>query len=101
MLTTNISLPLDEIAAICRRFPVRRLSVFGSALRDDFTPGSDVDMLVEFEPDAGVSYFELVDMELALTDLLGRKVDLNTAECLSRHFRDEVLSEADDIYVKA
>ena len=101
MLTTNISLPLDEIAAICRRFPVRRLSVFGSALRDDFTPGSDIDMLVEFEPDAGVSYFELVDMELALTGLLGRKVDLNTAACLSRYFRDEVLSEADDIYVKA
>jgi predicted nucleotidyltransferase len=101
MVTANLDLPLDKIAQICRRYPVRRLSLFGSVLRDDFTPHSDVDMLVEFEPDSEVSLFGLVAMELDLTDLLSRRVDLNTAECLSRYFRDEVVAEAEAIYVKA
>ncbi|MBM3497586.1 MAG: nucleotidyltransferase family protein [Armatimonadetes bacterium] len=98
MLSTNISLPLDEIAAICRRFPVRRLSLFGSVLRDDFTPDSDIDMLVEFEPQSRASYFTLAELEVELSDLLDRTVDLNTAGTLSRYFRDEVLAEAEEIY---
>jgi uncharacterized protein len=101
MLAKNVDLPIDRIAEICRRYPVRRLSVFGSVLRDDFTPESDIDMLVEFEPDARISLFGLVRMEIELSDLLGRKADLNTPGCLSRYFRDEVLAEAEAIYVKA
>jgi predicted nucleotidyltransferase len=100
MVTRNLELPMERIAEVCHRYPVRQLSVFGSVLRDDFTPESDVDMLVEFEPGARVSLFDLVEMELDLSDLLGRKVDLNTLQCLSRYFRDEVVAEAEAIYVK-
>jgi len=101
MLTGNLALPMAGIIEICRRYPVQKLSVFGSVLRDDFAPGSDVDMLVEFQPGARVGYFELAEIEIELSDLLGRKVDLMTPECVSRYFRDEVLAEAEAIYVKA
>jgi predicted nucleotidyltransferase len=80
---------------------VRKLSVFGSVLGDDFTPESDVDMLVEFEPDARVSYLDLAEMELELSDLPSRQVDLNTPGTISGHFRDEVLREARPVYGKA
>jgi hypothetical protein len=101
MLTSNLALPMEGIIEICRRYPVQKLSVFGSVLRDDFTPTSDVDMLVEFGPSGRVGYFELAEIEIELSDLLGRKVDLMTPECVSRYFRDEVLAEAEAIYVKA
>ncbi len=101
MVTSNLDLPLDRIADICRRYPVRRLSLFGSVLRDDFTPQSDVDMLVEFEPRSHASYFTLAELEVELGDLLGRTVDLNAAGTLSEYFRDEVLEEAEVIYAKA
>lgn len=87
-----------KIADFCRRHHIRRLALFGSVLRDDFTPESDVDVLVEFEPGhvPGLAFFE---MELELSEILGRKVDLNTSECLSRYSRDEVLAEAQVQYV--
>ena len=93
-------LPIDPqaVAAFCRRHHVRRLALFGSVLRDDFTPESDVDVLVEFEPGfvPGLRFFS---MEVELSTILGRKVDLNTPAFLSRYFRDKVLEEAETQYV--
>jgi predicted nucleotidyltransferase len=97
MPRARIDIPKDMIAEFCRRNRIRRLALFGSVLRDDFRPESDVDVLVEFEPDArvGLRFFAL---EEELSDLLGRKVDLNTAGFLSDYFRDEVLAEAEVQY---
>ena len=96
----TLAIPADPLAALCRRYHVRRLSLFGSVLRDDFGPQSDVDVLVEFEQGRtpGLGFFRLED-ELAV--LLGRRVDLNTRASLSRHFRDRVLFDARDVYVAA
>ena len=95
-------LPIDRqaVAAFCRRHHVRRLAFFGSVLRDDFMPESDVDVLVEFEPGLvpGLRFFS---MELELSTILGRKVDLFTPGFLSRYFRDKVLEEAENQYVAA
>ena len=93
-------LPHAEIEALCREYHIHRLALFGSALRDDFTAESDVDVLVEFEPNAriGLAFFRLQD---ELSDLIAQKVDLQTPQSLSKHFRDDVLSEAKDVYVAA
>ncbi len=100
MPRTQIAIPLDAIAGFCKRHRIRRLALFGSVLRDDFTPDSDVDVLVEFEPGArtGLRFFS---MERELSGLLGRRVDLNTPGFLSPYYRDEVLAEAEDFYVAA
>jgi uncharacterized protein len=92
-----IRLPLAEIEAFCLRHQIRKLSLFGSVLRSDFTPASDIDVLVEFEPEAFVGW-EFVTMQEELSEILGRKVDLNTAAFLSKYFRDEVLQKAQVIY---
>jgi predicted nucleotidyltransferase len=100
MASPRIDIPKGRIAEFCRRNHIRRLSLFGSVLRDDFGPQSDVDVLVEFEPGTrvGLAFF---GMEIELSEMLGRKVDLNTPEFLSRYFRDEVLAEAEVQYVAA
>jgi predicted nucleotidyltransferase len=91
----KISIPQDEVADFCRRQHIRRLSFFGSVLRDDFGPDSDVDVLVEFEPDHVPGLIRLAGMEIELAQILeGRKVDMNTPQCLSRYFRDQVQTEA-------
>jgi len=92
-MTTNIAIPTDEIAAFCRRHHVRRLSLFGSVLRDDFTLDSDVDVLVEFEP-GRVPGLALFAMELELGEMLERKVELSTPAFLSRYIRSEVMAGA-------
>lgn len=94
----KITFDPSKIKAFCRRNRIRKLSFFGSVLRNDFRPDSDVDVLVEFEPGyaPGLSFFAMED-ELSL--ILGRKVDLNTPNFLSRYFRDEVLAEAEVQYV--
>jgi uncharacterized protein len=96
----RIPIPKEQIAEFCRKHHIRKLSLFGSVLRDDFRPNSDVDVLVEFEPGKtpGLAFFAMQD---ELSELLGRKVDLNTPMCLSRYFRDEVLVEAEAVYVEA
>lgn len=98
-MSARIPLPSQDIEQFCRRNRIRRLALFGSVLRDDFTPDSDVDMLVEFEEDARVSLFDLERMQIELSEALGRKVDLNTPGSLSKYFRDEVLAEAETLYV--
>ncbi len=93
----KIKIPMDNIASFCRRHHIRRLALFGSALRDDFQPDSDIDVLVEFEPGhtPGLAFFA---MEAELSQILGRKVDLNTPQFLSRYFRDQILAEAVVMY---
>jgi hypothetical protein len=98
MTQAHIDVPKERIAEFCRRNHIRRLALFGSVLRDDFGPDSDVDVLVEFEPGARVGLMRLAGMEIELGQLLGRKVDLNTPGFLSRYFRDQVLAEAEVQY---
>lgn len=92
-----LTIPVDRIAAFCRRHHIRRLALFGSVLRDDFGPDSDVDVLVEFEPEhiPGLAFFAMQD---ELSRLLGRTVDLNTRQFLSPRFRQQVETEAEIIY---
>jgi len=97
-MTENIAIPKANISAFCRRHHIRWLSLFGSVLRDDFTPESDVDVLVEFEP-GHTPGWEFVSMADELTEILGRGVDLHTPASLSRYFRDQVLAEAEEQYV--
>jgi len=90
----HIQVDADAIAEFCKRNRIRKLAFFGSVLRDDFGPDSDVDVLVEFEPDADVSLLDMVRMEEELTEIIGRKVDLRTPADLSRYFRDKVVRSA-------
>ena len=94
MIYQGIDISKDRIADFCRRHRIKKLSVFGSILRSDFRPDSDIDVLVEFEPGARVGLIKLAGIEIELGKLLGRKVDLNTAGFLSRYYRDRVLAEA-------
>ncbi len=93
-----ISLDRDAIAAFCRRHHIRKLSLFGSVLTDRFTDESDVDMLVEFEREHVPGLFRFVRMEEELSQIVERKVDLRTAEDLSRYFREEVVAGAEAVY---
>ena len=90
---TRIPVDRDKLADFCHNHHIRKLAFFGSVLRDDFGPDSDVDVLVEFEPGhtPGLAFFA---MEAELSEILGWKVDLNTQKLLSRCFRDRVLEEA-------
>jgi predicted nucleotidyltransferase len=95
----RIVIPKDRIADFCRRHHIRKLSFFGSVLRDDFRPESDVDVLVEFEEGKSPGLIRLAGMELELSEMLGgRKVDMNTPRCLSGYFRDRVEQEAEVQY---
>jgi predicted nucleotidyltransferase len=93
----KVEIPQDQLEAFCCAHHIRRLALFGSVLRDDFSLDSDVDVLVEFEPGhvPGLSFF---DMEAELARIIGRNVDLNTPQFLSRYFRDTVLEEAEVLY---
>ena len=97
-MNRSLAIPIDAIRAFCEQYPIRRLALFGSILRDDFTRESDVDVLVEFEPDAGIGYFELVAMQYELCAIIGRTVDLRTPAELSRYFRQRVIDTAQVLY---
>ena len=89
-----MDIPREAIAAFCERNHIRKLSLFGSALTPRFREDSDVDLLVEFEAGRSPGYFGLVGMEMELTGLIGRKVDLRTPGELSKYFRDTVVASA-------
>jgi predicted nucleotidyltransferase len=86
--------PKDHLDEFCRRNHIVKLSLFGSVLREDFSPDSDVDVLVEFEEGHTPGFFGLARMEEELSKLFGRKVDLRTPQDLSRYFRDKVTGSA-------
>ncbi|HDQ44563.1 MAG TPA: nucleotidyltransferase [bacterium] len=89
-----ISVQRPILKAFCKKNGIRKLSVFGSILRDDFQEGSDIDILVEFNPDKRIGFLSMARMEMELTQLFNRKVDLRTPAELSRYFREDVLNEA-------
>ena len=97
----KVSIPKNQIEEFCRRHHIRKLSLFGSVLRDDFGPESDLDVLVEFEPDAKVGLLKMARIERDLSELLKKKIDLRTPEDLSRYFRQEVLNTAAVQYAKS
>ena len=98
MATTRIEIPRDRIADFCRQNHIRKLSLFGSVVREDFKPDSDVDVLVEFEPEytPGLQFFS---MQTELSQILGRPVDLNTPQWLGSRILDEVEREQVTVYV--
>jgi uncharacterized protein len=99
MKRAKIEIPVERLQAFCRRHHIRRLALFGSVLRDDFQPDSDVDVIVEFESGhvPGLEFFAMQD---ELSGIFGRTVDLNTPGFLSAHFRDRVLADAEVQYVE-
>lgn len=99
-MPARIRIDQKAVADFCKRHHIRRLALFGSVIRDDFTPTSDVDVLVEFEPGMtpGLAFFHMQD---ELSSILGRRVDLLTPHDLSKYYRDEVLREAQPVYVAA
>ena len=93
-----IKWPREAIEAFCLRHHIRKLSLFGSVLTPRFGPNSDIDLLVEFEPGQRIGLFAMAGMELELSELLGRKVDLRSPEEISKYFRDKVVAGALLIY---
>lgn len=98
MVTQSIGLPLEQIAALCREYRVRELSVFGSALRQDFGPDSDIDLLVLFEPDAKIGLIAYNALQRKLAEAISRPVDLVSKKWLNPVIRDEVLGSARVVY---
>ena len=100
MATPQIDVDRDQLEELCRRYDIRRLAFFGSVIRDDFDDDSDIDILVEFQPEAkvGLSFFSL---QQELSVLLGRQVDLSTPGFLSARIRDKVAGEARPVYEAA
>jgi predicted nucleotidyltransferase len=94
----KIKIPTERLAEFCRKHHIRKLALFGSVLRDDFTSDSDIDVLVEFEPGQvpGLAFFA---MEEELSEIIGRRVELHTPQFLSRYFRERVAQEAEVQYV--
>ena len=96
----RISVDQAQIADFCRQHHIRRLAFFGSVLRDDFSPDSDVDVLVEFEPGHVPGFLRLAHLERELSELLGHQVDMRTLQDLSRYFRDKVVATAEVQYAR-
>ena len=100
-MNPQLSIPKAELAEFCQAHGIHRLAIFGSALRSDFGPESDVDVLVEFAPGRAPGLLGLAGMEMELSTLFdGRKVDLRTPEDLSRYFRQEVVDTAEVQYAQ-
>jgi len=97
-IAPGLELPQAEIAQLCRRYQVKELSVFGSAARGELRPGSDIDLLVEFFPQAGVDLLQHFAAEREFSEVLGRKVDLVSKRALRSALRQEVLSQARLVY---
>ena len=97
---SQFNIPKEEIKRFCRKYHIRRLSLFGSALRDDFTDESDLDILVEFQTGHVVGFLRMAGIEMELSTILKRKVDLRTPAELSRYFRQEVLDSAEVQYAE-
>ena len=100
MMTPKIDIDHRRLEQLCQKYGIRRLALFGSVIRDDFGDDSDIDILVEFQPEAkvGLSFFSL---QKELSVLLGRQVDLSTPGFLSARIRDKVAGEARPVYEAA
>ena len=98
MARSTLDLPMEAIAALCQRYRVEELSLFGSALRDDFRPDSDLDLLVTFDPEADVGFLELAGLGRELSTLLERSVDVVPKRGLKPIIRDDILASARVLY---
>ena len=98
MTVSELSIPADALATVCRRYKVRELSIFGSAVRADFRADSDIDLLVEFDPSARVGFLALAALQRELSELIGREVDLVPKDGLKPLIRDSVVSGAKVLY---
>lgn len=87
-------IPQQELKKFCRKYHITRMSLFGSALRDELKPQSDIDILVEFDKNHIPGLLDLAGMEIEMSEMIGRKVDMRTPSELSRYFRDDVLNNA-------
>lgn len=94
----NIQIPREALAEICRRYHVRELALFGSAVRNDFRDDSDLDILVEFEPDARIGFIAFNALKRELVELLGREVDLVSKRGLNPLIRQSVLESSEVLY---
>jgi hypothetical protein len=103
-MSVAVAIPPDELSAFCRKWRVAELSVFGSALRDDFAPDSDVDVLVTFAPEADWGLLDHAAMEQQLSDIVGRRVDLVSRRAVERSGnrirREAILNSAEPIYAE-
>jgi len=98
MVTESIHLPMDAVRELCERYRVRELAIFGSALQGNYGPESDLDLLVEFKPDAEVGFLALARLQRELSELLGVRVDVVPKNGLKPAIRDHVLQEAQVVY---
>ena len=98
MMSLNITVNQEQIADFCRRHHIRKFAFFGSVLRNDFHPDSDVDVLVEFEPDYRLGLFELIRMQREFSEMIGREADFRTPEDIGRYMRDRVIAESEVQY---
>lgn len=98
MHLASVSIPDDRLVDFCRRHGLKRLALFGSVLRDDFRPDSDIDILVEFLPGVRYSLLDLGGMWVELREMFGRDIDLKTPKELSPYFRDDVVRTARTLY---
>jgi uncharacterized protein len=101
MTKARIDIPQKKIVEFCLMHQIQQLSLFGSVLRDDFSSSSDVDVLVEFKPGTRIGLILLARLESELSEILGRKVDLNTKGFISKYFRAAVMAEREVQYVEA
>ncbi len=97
-ISERVAIPQETLASFCQRNHIRKLSLFGSVLRDDFRPDSDVDVLVEYEPEARTTLLDMAAQEIELSQMLGRKVDLRTPNELHDYFRQKVIDTSQPIY---
>lgn len=93
-----LELPREQIAEFCRRNAIRKLALFGSVLRDDFRPESDIDVLIDFVPESKVNFFQFVEIQDNLQRILNREIDLHTAGSLGPTIRSDILASAEVIY---
>lgn len=100
MKRNQLKIPQNKIEEFCKKHHIRKLSFFGSFLREDFGPESDLDILIEFEPGQIVGFLKLAGMERELSEIFNHKVDLRTPVELSRYFRQEVLESAEVQYAQ-
>ena len=98
MKPVRIDLTKEQIMEFCQKNHIKKFAFFGSVLGDDFRPDSDIDILVDFDHSVPIGLMEVVGMEIELSKMIGRKVDLRTPEDLSQYFRDKVVSQAEVLY---
>ena len=101
MTKAKIEIPKERLAGFCKKHQIQKLSLFGSVLTNDFSPDSDVDVLVEFKSGTRIGLIRLTGLEFELSEIIGRKVDLNTLGFISKYLRTRIMAEREIQYAEA